>query len=389
MLAAGCANSAPQQKDDSDGGGLVHAERLRSFSADEVTSVLNADGFDSSAVRFGVDTYALEYRTVDPAGRETTATGLLALPHNDSHDLTVVAYQHGTMATKAFAPSVAADSGDLAATISYAGAGFAAVAPDYLGLGRGPGSHPYMDVPSETTASLDMLRAARTHAGSVDRQFRHEVDIVGFSQGGPASMALAGAIQGGADAWFHGAAVAAISGPFDLRAAEFPALLNNSLDPTSGVFYASYLLVAWQGLHGLYGSPSEVFKAPYDGIVTQLFDGSHTDEDIVKALPQNVDELLTPHGIDMLRNPTGAFSDALQTADSTCGDWTPKMPVRLFTGSKDRDVATDNSAKCQAALREHGVDAPVTDLGPVDHGGSGKAGTGAAVHWFMELAAAK
>ena len=28
--------------------------------------------------------------------------------------------------------------------------------PDYLGMGTGPGPHPFMDVPSETSAALDI-----------------------------------------------------------------------------------------------------------------------------------------------------------------------------------------------------------------------------------------
>jgi dienelactone hydrolase len=371
-------------------GQLVSAEHLRAFSAEDVKGELTGDGFDTSAVRFGVDTYRLVYRTIDPGGRATTASGLLALPRGGGHELATVAYEHGTMATKSDAPSVVEHGGDLAATLTYAAAGFAGVAPDYLGLGLGPGPHPYMDVPSETTASLDMLRAARAAAAGLDRQLRDTVYIAGFSQGGPASMSLARALQAGADRGWRPGAVAAISGPFDLRTAELPAALDHTtLDPASSGFYAAYLLVAWNRLHQLYRSPAEVFRAPYDATMEQLLDGSHTYDQMVRGFPAGIDQLLTPHAVDMLHNPAGPLAAALQISDDTCSDWAPRLPIRLYTGEKDTDVATDNSAQCRTALGRHGLDAPIIDVGAVDHNGSGIRGTALAVSWFTELNAGK
>ncbi|WP_460717487.1 alpha/beta hydrolase family protein [Nocardia heshunensis] len=387
ILVTGCTRASGPAAVDVDRGRLVSVEHLRTYSVDEVRTTLTTNEFATDAVRFGVDTYRLSYETLGTDGRATTASGLLALPRNDVHDLITVAYEHGTSPTKAAAPSVAADGGDLAATLTYASAGFAGVAPDYLGLGSGPGPHPYLDLPSETTASVDMLRAARTRVATLDRNLREEVDIVGFSQGGPAAMGLARALQANADKDFRATAVAAISGPFDLKNAEMPALFDGTLDPGAGSFYSAYLLVSWNRLHGLYRSPTEIFQSPYADTVEQLFDGLHSIEDIVPALPPDIDHLLTPQGIDLLRNPTGPFAAATTVADSACSNWTPQLPIRLYTGSQDRDVTPTNSANCRAALLAHGVDAPVTDVGPVDHNGSGIRGTAQAVHWFLELSA--
>jgi hypothetical protein len=172
LAATGCEGAAkPTDSAQSVGGRgqLVSAEHLRSYTTEDVRTELTGNGFDASTAQFGVETYRLVYRTIDPDGRATTASGLLALPGGVEHELSTVAYEHGTQPTKSEAPSVAADSGDVAAALTYAAAGFAGVAPDYLGLGLGPGRHPYLDVPSETTASLDMLRAARTPAAALGR----------------------------------------------------------------------------------------------------------------------------------------------------------------------------------------------------------------------------
>jgi hypothetical protein len=265
-------------------GQLVSYEHLRLLSVVGTTEELRAALFDSGAVRYGVDIYRLVYRTVDPHGRPTTASGLLVLPRNNDRQLRTVSFAHGTELNRNDAPSVATDGWGSAPAITFASAGFAAVAPDYLGLGLGPGLHPYFDLPSETTASLDLLRAARAFVPRTGRELRREVLLTGFSQGASAALGLARALQNGEDTWFQLGALAPISGAYDLRHAEIPALLNHQLDPMNSVVYAAYFYVAWNRLHHLYDKPGEVFQQRYASTVEQLFDGAHTGQQVVAAL---------------------------------------------------------------------------------------------------------
>lgn len=375
----------------SDRGRLVSVQQTTTLAAKEdVAGALAAAGYDAGAVRFGVDAYRLVYRTVDPAGRPVTASGLLVLPRGGEHELRTVSFTHGTASYRADAPSSTAKAGFVSSpAITYASAGFAAVAPDYLGLGAGPGLHPWMDVPSETTASLDMLRAARAFVPRTGRALGHDVLVTGFSQGASAAMGLARALQAGDDRWFRLRAVAPVSGAYDFRQAELPALLDGSLDTKSSVLYSAYLLVAWNRLHHLYDSPDEVFQAPYDRTVEALFDGSHTGPQLFAGTPDTIDALLTPHGFELLRHPTGRLATALRVADSTC-DWAPRAPLRLYTADADEQAANANTDHCEATLRTHGVNAAVVDLGTPDfagsrHLGSNVAGTAAVVRWFSQL----
>jgi len=70
-----------------------------------------------------------------------------------------------------------------------------------------------MDVPSETAAALDMLRASRAYVTSHGGALRRPVLITGFSQGASAGLGLGRALQDGADPWFRLGALAPISGP--------------------------------------------------------------------------------------------------------------------------------------------------------------------------------
>ncbi|WP_372350979.1 lipase [Streptomyces sp. KL116D] len=351
---------------------------------------LGVAGFEAGAVRYGVVAYRLVYWTVDPHGRPTTASGLLVLPLSSERRLRAVSFAHGTGSHKRDSPSMQRGAFVSAPVIAHAAAGAVGVAPDYLGMGTGPGLHPWMDIGSETTASLDMLRAARAYAPRTGHVLERNVMVTGFSQGASAALGLGRALEAGEDHWFRLAALAPVSGAYDFGGAELPALLEGRLDPKSSVLYAAYTLVAFNRLHHVYDSPGEVFRPPYVSTVEALFDGAHTGEQLMRGTPGTLDELLTDHGHELLARPTGALAAALRTTDAVCTDWAPNAQVRLYMASGDEQAVTANTEHCQTALLRNGVDAPVVDLGAVDyqgsrHLGSNVAATSAIVRWFDEL----
>jgi len=385
VIAAGtAASAAPKPEPASPRGSVVSVTPLQHMSTAAITSSLRADGFDTSQVRYGVDAYRIVYRTIDEHGAPTTASGFVGLPRDHQRRLRVISYNHGTMAGASEAPSVD-DEGRSAEGLSLASAGYAAVAPDYLGLGVGPGHHPYGQLTTETTATLDMLRAARTFTGTVGRSLDPRVLVTGFSQGGQAAMAFSQALQAGVDPSFRLAAVAPISGPYRIADAELPAMFDGTLDPKESAFYLGYVLTAWNRLYHLYADASDAFQAPYDKTVAPLYDGQHTDDVIFAALPASPEELLTPAMLDELRHPTGVLAAALATNDVSCA-WTPRVPVRIYAAHGDRDVAIQNSYLCQQQLTDHGAtDVSLIDVGNLLHTDSGKTGFADALRWFGQI----
>jgi hypothetical protein len=203
-------------------------------------------------------------------------------------------------------------------------------------------------------------------------------------------MALAGALQNGAGRDWRLTALAPVSGPYDIRRTELPALLQHpgdgpgEIDPIEGVFYIAYWTVAMNRLHHFYDDPAEVFRAPYDETVERLFDGDHPDETIVPELPGSAAGLLTPRYVQRLLHPTGSLLTALRENDRTC-QWRPRVPVRLYAADGDRDVPIANARVCQAELRAHGVDVPIVDVGDVDHFGSAIASVPQVLDWFAGM----
>ena len=350
-------------------GALVSAVPIATLTAAQLDAAA-ADFPDTPPARYGVTAYRLIYRTVDHYGRPTTASGIVVLPDGRRGALTAVEYLHGTNATKAYAASVDDTSTDRLVTALFAGAGLVGVAPDYLGLGLGPGLHPYIDTKTETTASADLLLAARTFAAKHGVTLKRDVLVTGFSQGGRASLALGRALSRGEAGPFRLGALQAVAGPYDLLGSELPATFDGGVAPATAAFYLAYFVTAWNRTVGLYDDPREAFQEPYADTVEGLFDGTHPDEEIVTKLPDSPEKLFTPEFAERLKHPTGRFLRALRAADQICHDWTPRVPVHFYSGTKDTDVVAANADSCATSLRARGAKVTVHSMGAVDHFGT-------------------
>ncbi|MCG8922240.1 S9 family peptidase [Lentzea sp. CC55] len=346
-------------------GELLDVVPVSTMDTDQLAAHLRDHALDASRVRFAVEAKRITYRTVDAFGKPTTASALVALPRDGGRTPRQAAWLHGTTGYRGSVASVA-DGNDRAATYLFASAGYLTTAPDYLGLGTGPGFHPYVDAPSTVTASVDALRAARSYAASRGLRPDRRVMITGHSQGGHAAMALGQALQRGADPRLEVGALAPIGGPFK------PSLLvAEALDDeiANGVAYMAYWTVAWKRLFPLYDSPAEVFRDPS---VEALFDGEHPNEEIFRHLPATMRELLTDSYSARLRNPTGILRAKLREADSYC-DWRPSVPVTIYSSAGDRDTLLETSAYCDQRLKKHHARSTLVDLGAdVNHGRAAK-----------------
>ncbi len=357
---------APTRADERGRGTPVTVTPLARWDRARVMDHLQSLGFETTRVKYGVDAYRVVYRTIGSNGSATVASSLVTVPRVDTRKLKLAAWMHGTTVYKGDAPSTLEDGEDRAVALLFAGAGYVTTAPDYLGLGVGPGTHPYGDRSTEVSASLDALRATHMIAEWLERKVDPAVAISGFSQGGAATIALARAIDGGADPRFRLGVVAPIAGPYDMSGTLASALKG---DVAYAPAYLAYLIVAWNRVHYLYGSPSDAFLPPYDRTIESLFDNTHPAEEVLGALPERLDLLFTPAYLEQLATPSGALRDALDAADGIC-DFRASVPVHFYASAGDRDVPAANAQVCREALEARGTKATVTDFIDADHYGT-------------------
>jgi len=379
----------PERPPDVQRGQIVSVTKVATLPQRRVPSVIrrwreeNGLRLATSTVRHGVDAYRLVYGTVGPGGTEpTTASGLVALPRGGAGTGRVVAWEHGTTVAKHDAPSTGRASDARLVSYLFAGSGFVTVAPDYLGLGAGPGRHVFNDRASEVTASVDMLRAARTFVRGKGRAWDDRLLVSGFSQGGKAAIALAGALEAGIDPQLRLRAAAGISGVYDLEHAQTPA--RSRLDPLGVSFTLAYTAVSWNRVRGLYGRPGEVFRPPYGERMERLFDGHHAQGQIFAALPPRPEQLFRPAFLRLAAHPSGALRQGMEASDGACR-YAPRAPTRLYATRGDEQVSFDNTLQCRRDFADHGVRVPVIDLGEHGHFGSEIVAVPRVLEWFRRV----
>ncbi|MFD3505988.1 alpha/beta fold hydrolase [Nocardia sp. NPDC058666] len=153
-----------------------------------VIGVEQADGFRGMG-----ETQIIDYWTHGVGGVSQPASGALFLPSGQAPPggWPIVAWDHGTTGLASGCGGMSNEGGTAWPVTQdeflhrAVNKGFAVVAPDYLGLGRfDTGPHPYLDIDTEATATIDLLRAAR----SVRSDLSPVWVAAGMSQGGQAAL---------------------------------------------------------------------------------------------------------------------------------------------------------------------------------------------------------
>ncbi|MEV6070223.1 lipase family protein [Nocardia sp. NPDC052001] len=141
----------------------------------------------------------VEYWTTRSNGEQVRASGAMFVPAGPAPagGWPIMAYNHGTtglgancggQSDPATAPMPDALAADETLMRYFVSRGFAVVAPDHLGLGVfDTGPHPYLELRTEATATIDMVRAARAANPGLSRTWA----VTGMSQGGHASLGTA------------------------------------------------------------------------------------------------------------------------------------------------------------------------------------------------------
>jgi pimeloyl-ACP methyl ester carboxylesterase len=332
-------------------------------------------------VDYGVSLYRVGYWTTGVDGALTRVSGLIALPRN-ARLRGVVSFQHGTESDRASSPSTPDPSNGVLTAAAFAGRGYLLIAPDYIGLGASAAKHPYLHATTEANAVIDLLRAARIVVDANGYAWPSRVMLIGFSQGGHATLAAQRALEAAPIDGIEIAASAPIAGPFDLAAISFPNALDGA--STAASTYLAYMLNAYSDIYG--ERLGSALREPFATNVPALFDGSHGGDAVMAALPRMPREMFRAEFLASYADGSPNWlRDRL--VENGLGEWTPRAPIRLFFGSKDLDVAPREAAVEAARLTQRGGDAVAIDVGPFDHNESVLVAAPRVLAWFDSLTA--
>ncbi len=285
-----------------------------------------------------VEVYQVVYETIDAHGQTTTASGALILPAGLNRAVPLVGYQHGTVVEKTDVAS--AGNGEFVVGVAVGSFGYAAAMPDYLGLGQSPGLHPYMHAKSAATAVVDLLRAARSICASQKVSLNGQLFLMGYSEGGQATMAAHRELEAYHTNEFQITASAPMAGPYDLSGTMAQVMVSSQ--PYDTPFYLPYTLFAYQDVYHLYDDPTQYLVQPYATTLPPLFDGMHSENTLSAAMPSVPSQIIRPEVLqDFQNNPANALRAALR--DNDLYRWTPRAPMHLYHCHGDTTVPYANS----------------------------------------------
>lgn len=179
-------------------GDLVSAEQKLDLTPQGVINFIannlgeqNAPDFVSylNSFNIGLKGYKITYYTKNEKNVLVKATGLLMYP-NVGFKLSTVVSDHGTTDSRHNVPSnfKGALTAGFVVELSYVLNGYILMAPDYVGMGTGEGTHPYVDYATEAGATIDFITAANKALAQLNVKRYDEYFLAGYSQGAHAAM---------------------------------------------------------------------------------------------------------------------------------------------------------------------------------------------------------
>ena len=135
----------------------------------------------------------------------------------------------------------------------------------------------------------------------------------------------------------------------------------------------------------LYDHPRQAFRRPYAAGISDVYDGDHSQLEVLTFLPGAPEKLFTPGFMRRLDHLDGALLRATRQSDGTCAGWTPNAPVRLYASRGDRDVTYRNTELCHRQLAAADAAVRVVGMGRISHFETQWQGLPQVLRWFGTL----
>jgi hypothetical protein len=335
-------------------------------------------------LRFDVALFRVGYRTLDAFGNLIPASGVVGAPLGISAGAPLLSVQHGTIVSRDNAPSAdpAATGADLALYL-MGSQGYLTLVPDYLGFGDSTGLHPFVHAKTLAWAVIDLIRAARSLAVAADYPLNDQLFLVGYSEGGYATMAAQREIETHNRDEFAITASAPMAGPYDLSGTMLELALSGTEVPNP--MYFPYVLLSYNQIYGFEDDPADLLAAEYGGTIVPIFDGEHDRGSINRALPPVPLDVIEPGlAAVLLSGEYHPLVGALENNDVY--RWTPVFPTRLYHCLGDDQVPYANSSVARDWFNAAGADVELVPLLFGDHSACAVPALLGAKVWFDSLA---
>ena len=312
------------------------------FTKLQVDSILTSIGLPNGIITttYDVKLYKLAYNTFDVDSIPTTASGFMIVPQRTPCEVPILSFQHNNIIRKADAPSRYSYNSQWYVGMAAGSMGNITVMPDGIGLGDGPGLHPFLHLQSEATSVVDMIRAAKEIVDTMGASPDEQLFLAGISEGAYASLAAHQYIQTYLAPQMHVTATAGISGYYDMSGTMVNMILSDSnyVDPS----YLPELLLGYNKAYHFFTNDSDIMVYPYDSVLPPLFNGNNRGVTIDGHMPLVPKHILRQDQIDSLQNDSTNYIRMLLKQNDVF-NWSPTSTVDLLYCNADEYVPFQNS----------------------------------------------
>jgi pimeloyl-ACP methyl ester carboxylesterase len=291
----------------------------------------------SQYVKYGFFVYKVEYNTTFN-NQNVVASGLVCVPIA-SGTFPLLSFQNGTNTLHSQAPTEAYTDSLVLLIQTATSFGFVVAMPDYLGFGSSETMfHPYLHKASTIQSVTDLLRAVREMmADYPNTAISKEVYLMGYSQGGWASMALKKEMETNLTSEFTLKATSCGAGPYDLTYI-CNKILSQATYPQP--YFLAYMVNSYIKSGEISLTYADIFNAPYSATnyISDLYNGTKDGDYINSKLSTSVSTLFTS---DIIANlATGAKYATLRTAlaNNSVSAWKTTSPTFMMHGLGDTFV---------------------------------------------------
>lgn len=338
---------------------IISYELADEISEEEIKERFDNDLTIESFISFDVNAYTLTYMTENYDGEMVEASGLVLIPQREGTS-SMVSFQHSTLVKspvagidqEANAPSYlsAGNSEMYLSAPLYASHGYIISAADYIGYGSTKDLfHPYEHAETTAKSSFDMLRAAYELVDHLEVKRNDELRLVGYSQGGNATMALHKYIEENHSSEFTITESAMGAGAYH-KTALGDYIFNYEGSIGLPMYLYLWVLDSYDRVYTQRGM-SYYLKAEY---ASEVEGGNYTN-----LSSTDPDVIFSESFLAEVANPeSSALYAAL--ADNDIHDWSPQAPIYLYHSRNDDLVPYFNSVDALEAISSNGSEIDLT-----------------------------
>jgi pimeloyl-ACP methyl ester carboxylesterase len=297
-------------------------------------------------------------------GSEINASGLVCLPL-DGSEFPIISFQNGTNTLEDYAPTSAPLNTNYLLLEAMASNGYIILLPDYIGFGASSDLvHPYYQKESTCSSIIDMMHACREllQDGTILAKSNGDYYLMGYSQGGWATLALLEELEKNGPADILVSAASCGAGAYDLIAMS-DYVLGQETFP--GPLYLPYFIYSEQVYGSLTDPLNKFFNQPYAGIIPELFDGTYSNSEVNAHLNDTISRLLTA---DLIENFSGPDFQLLREVltDNSVFAWQADARLHFYHGTSDLNVPPEQSRDIYNGFIDAGTDPARVNLFEMD-----------------------